>query len=233
MKFVVDQSVFEKIEGVCFAIVSAEGIDNTIEIPKIGEMLQESISMCEEYYEGKSVKESSEISAYRDAFRSMGINPNKYMSSIEALLTRISKKKGMPSINSIVDLGNAVSLKYRVPIGAHDLDSTKEDIFIRETESDDYFIPFGQTEQENPEEGEIVYVTGDSVRTRRWIWRQSEEGKITDKTKSVFFPIDGFQFANREQMEDAQRELGDLLVHYFGCKVKTGWVDKDNREFEI
>ncbi|WP_418889350.1 phenylalanine--tRNA ligase beta subunit-related protein [Porcincola intestinalis] len=47
----------------------------------------------------------------------MNINPNKYFCSIEALFTRIAKGKGVPHINPVVDLGNAISLKYTLPMG--------------------------------------------------------------------------------------------------------------------
>ena len=30
------------------------------------------------------------------------------------------------------------------------------------------------------EDDELIYSAGDNVRTRRWIWRQSEQGKITN-----------------------------------------------------
>ena len=35
----------------------------------------------------------------------MGINPNRYMCAIEALMTRIAKGQGMPAINTIVIWG--------------------------------------------------------------------------------------------------------------------------------
>ncbi len=36
------------------------------------------------------------------------------------------------------------------------------------------------------EEGELIYSVGDMVKTRRWIWRQGEEGKITNSSKYIF-----------------------------------------------
>jgi len=230
MKFIVEDRVFKTLEGVCFAMVAASNIDNSQEIPEIKALLEANIKECEAYFEGKKVKESQEVSYYRDAFRKMKINPNKFMSSIEALLTRISKKKGMPSINPIVDLGNAVSLKYRLPIGAHDLDSTNEDFYVRYARPDDTFIPFGSKEEEAVEEDEIVYATGDKIRTRRWIWRQSELGKIGKETTRVMFPIDGFT-ENKEELLKARDELADLLKKHFNCKVQVGWIDQDNPEF--
>ena len=60
------------------------------------------------------------------------------MCSIEALMTRISKGIDIPSINPIVDLGNALSLKYELPIGVHDVDNfINEEIEIRTSTSND------------------------------------------------------------------------------------------------
>ena len=141
----------------------------------------------------------------------IGINPNRYACAIEALMDRIAKGKGMPSINPAVDLGNSLSLKYRIPIGAHDMytfvrpDGTgrgAEDagISVRPATADDHFRPFGAPEGEfdDPEAGEIVYVSGNEIRTRRWAWRQSEQGKMQESTSAVFYPIDGFSDFNDE-----------------------------------
>lgn len=234
MKFIVEKEVFDKLDDVCFGIVVAKGIDNTQKIEKIQELLEVGIKANEEKYEGKKVKESEEVACYRDAFRTLGINPNKFMSSIESMLTRVSKKKGLPSINPIVDIGNAMSLKYYLPMGAHDIDTIMpQDVEVRFSREGDKFIPFGETEPEILDAGELVYAVGDKVRTRRWIWRQSEEGKIVESTKNIFFPIDGFKNSNYENLMAAREELASLLKEIFGCEVKMGFIDKDNREFEI
>jgi len=234
MKFIVEKEVFDKLDDVCFGIVVAKGIDNTQKIEKIQNLLETGIKANEEKYEGKKVKESEEVACYRDAFRELGINPNKFMSSIEAMLTRVSKKKGLPSINPIVDIGNAMSLKYYLPMGAHDIDTIMpQDVEVRFSREGDKFIPFGETEAEVLDAGELVYAVGDKVRTRRWIWRQSEEGKIVESTKNIFFPIDGFKNSNYDNLVAAREELASLLKEIFDCEIKIGFIDKDNREFEI
>ncbi|MDY4573762.1 MAG: phenylalanine--tRNA ligase beta subunit-related protein [Intestinibacter sp.] len=234
MKFIVEKEVFDKLDDVCFGIVVAKGIDNTQKIEKIQNLLETGIKANEEKYEGKKVKESEEVACYREAFRALGINPNKFMSSIEAMLTRVSKKKGLPSINPIVDIGNAMSLKYYLPMGAHDIDTIMpQDVEVRFSREGDKFIPFGETEAEVLDAGELVYAVGDKVRTRRWIWRQSEEGKIVESTKNIFFPIDGFKNSNYDNLMAAREELASLLKEIFDCEIKIGFIDKDNREFEI
>ena len=160
MNFFVTNRVFEKMPNVCFGLVRVKGIDNSHRCDFIEEMLNNSIESCREHFEGKIVKQEKELQPYRSAFTQLGINPNKYMSSIEALLTRIAKKKGMPHINPVVDLGNAISLKYYLPVGAHDLDTMDGEFCVRCAGEDDTFLPFGGTETEKADIGEVVYATG-------------------------------------------------------------------------
>lgn len=231
MEFKVSEKVFELLPDYQIGIVAAKGIDNAIANPEIVKMLNDNIKACESYFEGKNLKETEDILPFRQAFKSLGMNPNKFMSSIEALLTRISKKKGFPSINPIVDLGNSVSIKYHLPIGAHDIDTIKDSLEVRFSNDGDTFIPFGDNQVEYPENDELLYVSGNEIRTRRWIWRQSEIGKITEDTENVFFPIDGF--GDKEKILKARDELARLLKEVFDCQVVTGFVDKDNMSFEV
>jgi DNA/RNA-binding domain of Phe-tRNA-synthetase-like protein len=233
MKFMVAEHVFTALENVCFGVVVARGITNKTENKEVAKLFHESIQSVEEKFQHEKVKEAKEIAVYREAFEKLGMNPNKFMSSIEAMTSRIEKKKGFPSINPIVDLGNAVSLKYLVPLGAHDLDHADADIVVRFSREGDTFIPFGQTEAEILDDGELIYSVGERVKTRRWIWRQSEEGKITEESQQIFFPIDGFKGQNDEKVIQARDELAELLKRLFDCEVAVGFVDRDNREFHF
>ncbi|MDM8129778.1 phenylalanine--tRNA ligase beta subunit-related protein, partial [Paraclostridium benzoelyticum] len=228
MKFSVSSEVFEKLDNVCFGVIVAKGIDNSLVKNDIVEKLDQSIKDCEDKFKDTKVKELEGILCYRDAFKELGINPNKFMSSIEAMLTRTSKGKGLPNISPIVDLGNAVSLKYMVPLGAHDIDTLDGDIEVRFSKEGDGFIPLGTEETEILEDGELIYSAGDNVRTRRWIWRQSEQGKITNESKNIFFPIDGFTNKNYDSVMSARDELANLLKEVSSCDVKVGFIDKNN-----
>lgn len=233
MKFIVEREIFEKLPSACFGVVMAKGIDNSKAYPEIDRLLDESIEAAAQRFGGKKVKEEPNILAYREAFRALDINPNKYLCSIEALFTRIAKGKGMPHINPVVDLGNAVSLKYTLPMGAHDLGSSSEDICIRPARSGDTFLPFGSDTEETPDIGEVVYTVGQQVRTRRWTWRQSEHGKITPASTDIFFPIDGFTDFNRDWVFAARNELQALVKRTFGCETVVGFVDSGHPEIEL
>jgi len=231
MFYRIADEVFEKLPDMCVGVVVVRGVDNRVRYPQIAELLRNGIAEREAYFEGKKVKEDPLILPYREAFRAVDINPNKFLCSIEALFTRIAKKKGFPEINAIVDLGNAVSLKYGLPIGAHDLATMQDGLEVRMAQEGDTFLPFGGTETETPDPGEVVYVSGTEVRTRRWTWRQSEIGKISEDTCDVLFPIDGFVSINGNAVRAAMEEFASLLREIFGVQAVLGFVDKDHTTF--
>jgi len=253
MYYEVSKEVFEKLPNFVVGVVAVTGINNSKEYPAIQKMLEDNSNAVIAYFaeSGNKAKNDPCVIPYRDAFRELGINPNRYACAAEALMDRLAKGKGLPSINPAVDLGNAVSLKYKLPIGAHDLysfvrpDGTGrgcEDtgLEVRPAVAEDTFRPFGAAEGEfdDPEEGEVVYVSGHEVRTRRWTWRQSEVGKMTEKTTGVLYPIDGFSDLNLEEVKKAMKDFTELVANYFAqsgrsCTVATGLVDKDHPRFEF
>lgn len=231
MFYRISEEVFEKLPDLCVGVVVVRGLDNHRRYPEVAELLRAGIAEREAYFEGKKVKEDTLILPYREAFRAVDINPNKFLCSIEALFTRIAKKKGFPEINAIVDLGNAVSLQFGLPIGAHDLATMEEGLEVRPAREGDTFLPFGGEETETPDPGEVVYISGTQVRTRRWTWRQSDIGKITEDTADVLFPIDGFVSVNGEAVRAAMEAFVRLLDQVFGVKAVSGFVDRENPVF--
>jgi len=232
MKFVVQKEIFDKIDNLYIGVVVAKGIDNFKKYSNIDKMLKESIKLAEKRFLDKKVKEEPTIIPYRESFQKLDINPNKYQCSVEAMFTRISKGKQLPSINPLVDLNNAISLKYTLPMGTHDLSKSELDIEMRYAKEGDSFTPMGSDSEDNPDIGEVVYAVGNDVRTRRWTWRQSDSGKIDEKTNYVFFPIDGFVGINDNEVNEAIKELEKVLKETFKCETISGHVDKNNNSFE-
>lgn len=231
MKFIVNKDFFEKVPNAYFGVVIIKGFDNKQENKKITDLLSTEMNNALKELKDVKVKEESYIIPYREAFKAIDLNPNKFMSSIEALLTRISKGKDLPNINPIVDLGNALSVKYKLPIGIHDIDNFDGNIELRKGKETDTFIPFGGGEIEHPEENEYVYVSGNEIKTRKWTWRQGEKSKITEKSTNLFIPIDGFD-ENKEEVEKLQKEIIKFLKDNYKVEIESGFVDKDNQEFE-
>lgn len=232
MKFIVTPEIFEKLPDLYVGVVVAKEVDNSQNYPKINELLNKYMKFSQEKFDGVNVKQNDEIISYREAFRKIGINPNRYPCSAEALFKRLSKGKDLPHINPLVDLNNAISLKYTLPMGTHSLDGIEDNIMMRVAQPGDNFIPLGTDKVEEPDEEEVVYAVGKDVRTRRWTWRQSEHGKITDQTRDVFFPIDGFIDVNKDTVNKARTDLAMKIAEIFGVKTQVGYVDRNHPEFE-
>lgn len=174
MNFKVASDIFEKIPNLYIGVVAAKGVDNHREYPEIEEKLCQAVAAAQQRFADTAVKKAPEIIPYREAFRALGLNPNRFPCSVEAMFSRISKGKDMPHINPLVDLNNAVSLAHVIPMETHDLGRSPEDIEMRYAVEGDTFVPFGAVE--------AVYAVGYEVRTRRWTWWQCEYGKITEDT---------------------------------------------------
>jgi DNA/RNA-binding domain of Phe-tRNA-synthetase-like protein len=203
MRFSVDEKLFTLFPGLKIGALVCE-IDNT----KYGEDRLEAI--LEEIRNGFSSdkpQDHSHIKVWREAFRKLGIPAAKYYSSIESLLRRVLKGGPFPRINPIVDLYNAMSLKYLVPIGGHDIGPLDGDIALAFATGNEPFTPMDTGEQEFVDEGEVVYKDEKEVLTRRWVWRQSNKDKTTAATKLIFIPVDVM-----EGLEDllCERVMADI-----------------------
>lgn len=73
-------------------------------------------------YEMLQINKRQAISATRNAYKSLGKDPNRYRPSAEALCRRAVKNMSLYRINTLVDLINLVSLKSGYSIGGFDKD---------------------------------------------------------------------------------------------------------------
>src|SRR5262245_45029357 len=64
---------------------------------------------------------AAHLEAWREAYRGFGAKPQRTPSSAEALRKRAQRDGGLPPINRLVDLYNALSVRWAVPIGGEDL----------------------------------------------------------------------------------------------------------------
>jgi DNA/RNA-binding domain of Phe-tRNA-synthetase-like protein len=177
---------------------------------------------------GETPRQHPMVSVWRDAFLKAGYNPNKFSPSIDALASRVVKSGGIPSINGAVDIINAHSLTYLLPMGAHDLSPMKGDFEVRRSRPGEVFTPMGGGIKEVVDDGEIVYADDLEVRTRRWIWRQGDNAKVTQLTTCLFCPIDGFSGTNLQQVLAARASIAKALAEHLGGEASQFLLDREH-----
>jgi DNA/RNA-binding domain of Phe-tRNA-synthetase-like protein len=111
-----------------------------------------------------------------------------------------------------VDLYNAVSLKYLVPIGGHALQPIEGNITLCFTKGIEPFTPMDSGELEVADEGEVVYKDEKEVLTRRWVWRQCNKDKVTAETKTIFIPIDIMEGLPDVLCEGVMRDMEESML---------------------
>lgn len=225
-RFVVAPELFEITPRPCLAVVVAEGVHGSTSESQAAALLHDEALAFAVAMEDRDVREHPHIAVWRDAFRAVGVNPSRFPSSVEALARRVQKRSELPSVNAVVDVVNALSLRHVLSMGAHDLDSLAGDIELRTARPDDRFVPLGGGPGEVPDPGEIVYATGTVVRTRKWTWRQGEAAKVTPASHRLFFPIDAFEAVTDESARTAADELATMLTRMFGATTAVHWVDR-------
>ncbi len=233
MGFRIDLPVFAALPNLCIGAVVARGIDNTKNSDAISDLLRVATQNVREKFTGADLKTHPDVACFREAFRTLGYNPNKFPSSVEALTSRVIKGHDLPDINPVVNLINAVSLKYTLPMGAHDLGVIGSSVDVRFSSEGERFTPLGESDPEDVPCGELVYAAGPEIRTRRWIWRQNDKGKVTTASEHIFFPIDGFSDMNKASIERAMDELARHLMTFFGVRATLGIADRERPEIQL
>jgi DNA/RNA-binding domain of Phe-tRNA-synthetase-like protein len=158
------------------------------------------------------VEEISHVAAWRDAFRSFGAKPQRTRNSLEALLRRAAT--GLPRVNRLTDIYNALSILHLVPIGGEDLSSyIGSPRLIRATGSEPFeILTNGVPATEFPDPGEVVWADAEGVTCRRWNWRQGRRTQLRDSTTAALFILDALEPLSDAALMHAAEELTRALV---------------------
>jgi DNA/RNA-binding domain of Phe-tRNA-synthetase-like protein len=163
------------------------------------------------------LSELPSLAAWRTAFRGFGIDPTQYRSATESLLRRLTKKGDIPSINTLVDIGNLVSIRYGIPVAVCDTRALEGAVTVRFADGTERFIPLGEEEAEHPEAGEVIFAdpTGRAI-ARRWCWRQSDDSAANEATTEAIITAEAHHATGRADIEAAINDLLQLLETYVG-----------------
>ena len=129
--------------------------------------------------------ELPEIQAWRRAFATMGLKPTQYRCAAESLLRRFRKEGSLPRLHPLVDLCNAVSLAYAIPVAVFDAARVTWPLEVRYAAGDEDYLTFGG-DTEHPPPGEVIFADrAGQAHARRWTNRQSGRSAVRDSTAAV------------------------------------------------
>ena len=135
--------------------------------------------------------ELPEVQAWRRAYSQMGMKPTQYRSAAEALLRRFRREGTLPRLHPLVDLCNAVSLAFALPVAVFDLDGVDGFLEVRRADGDEEYLAF-KGEAEHPELNEVIFAdAARQVHARRWTFRQGRRSTVSAGTRRALIISEG------------------------------------------
>jgi len=161
---------------------------------------------------GRAASDLEPVAAWRLAYQAFGAKPKRTRPSVEALLRRV--EAGLPRIDRLTDIYNAISVKYLLPVGGEDLARYRGPARLVRAAGDEPFDTTrdGQPVVEHPEPGEVIWRDDEGVTCRCWNWRQCVRTRITDATTSAVFILDGLAELGPAGLAAAGRDLAGQLA---------------------
>ena len=161
---------------------------------------------------GSRPEDLPQVAQWREAFRAFGAKPQRTRPSVEALLRRL--EPGLPRIDRLTDVYNALSIAFLLPVGGEDLAHYTGPTRLVRAAGDEGFDTFaeGQPAVEHPEPGEVIWRDDRGVTCRRWNWRQCARTRITATTTTALFILDGLGALGTDGLRAAAAELTGSLA---------------------
>ena len=177
--------------------------------------------------------ELPEIQAWRRTFARMGIKPTQYRCAAESLLRRFRKEGALPRIHPLIDLCNAVSLAYAIPVAVLDVAKISDWLEVRYASGDEHYLTFSG-EIEHPEVGEVTFVDATSrSHARRWTNRQSGYSAVRDATSTVLIVAEALHETAADDVAALTETIVDGLRGAWSVTPSSQLLTESQPRFEF
>lgn len=216
----VDDAVFALRPDYRVGLLVVDGIEPG-ESDQVSEaMLQEAESAARAALAVGPVTDIPHVAAWRETFQAFGAKPSRYRSSVEALIRRA--EGGLPRVNRLTDVYNAISVKHQIPLGGEDLSAYAGLPQLVRAAGGEPFDTYADGEPiiEHVDAGEVIWRDDEGVTCRRWNWRQCRRTQLTDDTRTALFILDVLEPITDAALETALDELQGALEG-FGSEIRV------------
>ncbi len=224
-----DARILMNYSNLVAGVIVARGVYNPESSPELRDVYAAEQATVKARIGSTPLSELPSLNAWRRAFSAFGVSPTKYRSAAEALLRRLTKKGDIPSINSLVDIGNLVSIRYALPVACFDTRELAPPVTVHYADGSEIYTELRSAEIMHPAAGEVVFTDEDKmVVARRWCWRQSATSAAKPSTTEAVITIEAHHEGARADIENALADLQALLKAHAGGTCESAVLDKDN-----
>ncbi len=223
-KFVADPSFWELFPDAAIGVLTVDSVNEAAQLSpaqaaEVEALLKDANAAALAHLDGNiPLSQNRPVAVWREAYQKFPTKKGARC-SIEALLKRVAKGEPVGTIAPTVDITNAISLKYALPIGVENMAAMEGDLHLGVMAGGEDFLPIGGSEQDPPRPGELAYYDGAGVVCRCWNWRDGQRTQVTDATTAEFIAMECVDPGRVDDLRAALDELAGLLERYVGAVV--------------
>ena len=212
----ISEEIKKRYPNLAIGVVIGRNVSNKKKHPDLEQFKRDSENKLRNSpWSSKDLSEHPFIAAWRDTYRSFGVNPKKYTPTAESMIRRILKGNALPNISVIVDAYLAVEINCFLPIGGYDLDTICGDITLRFSPGNELFYPLGGGESKLTKPGEVVYSDDKQVLTTKWNFLDCDSTKITLDTKNFILCMERADSRiSLDSLKEATKTLRKVLEQF-------------------
>ncbi|TML90809.1 MAG: hypothetical protein E6G08_01315 [Actinobacteria bacterium] len=208
-------------------------VDGIVPDAFVADRIARFASIAESRLETHSEAELPEIQAWRRAFARMGLKPTQYRCASESLLRRLRKEGSLPRIHPLIDLCNAISVAFAIPVAAFEASKIAGYIEVRHATGDETYEAFSG-EAENPAPGEVIFADGAGrAHARRWTNRQSGYSAVRGEAGTVLIVAEAMHDSARADIERLVATMADEIDAVWSATPTTGVLTSASPRFEF
>ncbi len=211
-------------------VLAADGITADVVVQsRVGTFAATAASRLETQSEG----ELPEIQAWRRTFSRMGLKPTQYRCASEALLRRFRKEGSLPHIHPLIDLCNAISMAFAIPVAVFDISRIADYLEVRYAAGSETFESFSG-ETENPEPREVIFAdAAGRAHARRWTNRQSAYSAVHGETTAVLIVAEALHVSAQADVERLVATLAGELDAAWSAQPTAKLLTASSPRFEL
>jgi len=177
---------------------------------------------CRQVLEQDVAWADAHLAAWAEVFKAFGAKAKRTPCSADALRKRVLRDGVMPAIDPVVDLYNAISIQYALPVGGENIAAyvgAPRLVIADGSESFDT-VKEGEVVYESPEPGEVIWRDDRGVTCRRWNWRQGVRTRLDAQARQMWFileslpamPLAALQQASDDLIAGLQQMMPDATI---------------------
>ena len=230
MRFQHDDAIWHDFPELAAGVLAIEGISAKA---SVDEPVTRYLAVARSRLDGRTESELPEIQAWRRAFGRMGLKPTQYRCASEALLRRFRKEDALPRLHPLVDVCNAISLAFAIPVAAFDVAGIDGDLVVRRAVGDEDYLTFSG-EHESPEPGEVIFADdARQVHARRWSNRQSGRSAVAAPTTSALIVAEAMHESRVKDVAELVAVVADEICAAWSVKPESAILSQAAPGFEF